>query len=174
MTRFPVVDPSTCTPVQREAIAEWLSDRGQSHPPGALWRMLVASTSSMRSIGKLGAFVRVGTSLDPLVQEIGALIASAERGFRFEVDIHEAKIRALHVDPELVYRVGTGRPTGLPEAAESVAVLSYAMARGQRVDDAHLATLVGLLGEEHLVEVITVIAYFLMLGDLARVLEPDV
>lgn len=174
MTRLPVVDPSTCAPAQREALAEWQRDREQSHPPGALWRMLVTSSSSMRSIGKLGAFVRVGTSLDPLVQEVGALIASAERGFRFEIDIHEAKIRALDVDPDLVYRVGSGRPTSLPETAESVAVLAYAMARGQRVDDAHIATLEGLLGNEHLVEVITVVAYFLMLGDLARVLEPDV
>jgi alkylhydroperoxidase family enzyme len=174
MTRLPVVEPSTCAPVQREAIAEWMTDRGQFDPPGALWRMLVASPPSMRSIGKLGAFVRVGTSLDPLVQEVGALIASAERGFRFEVDIHETKVRALDVEPEQVYRVGSGKPSGLPEAAESVAVLAYAMARGERVDDAHVATLVGLLGEEHLVEVITVIAYFLMIGDLARVLEPDV
>lgn len=173
MTRLPVVDPGTCAPPQREAIAEWLRDRGQSQPPGALWRMLVASPSSMRSIGKLGAFVRVGTSLDPLVQEVGALIASAERGFRFEVDIHEAKVRALGVDPEMVYHVGSGGTDGLSEPAESVAFLAYAMARGQRVDDAQIAALVGLMGNEHLVEVITVIAYFLMIGDLARVLEPD-
>jgi 4-carboxymuconolactone decarboxylase len=173
MTRLPVIDAASAPPAQRDALVEWGRDRGQTHPPGALWRMLVIAPQAMRPIGKLGAFVRVGTSLDPLVQEVGALIACAERGFVFEIDIHEKKIKALGVDPELVYRASSGRPTGLPPAPAAVACLAYAMARGQRVSDPELAQLVELLGEELLVEVLTVIGYFLMISDLARVLEPD-
>ena len=173
MTRLPVRDPATCAPDQRNAIEEWQHDRGQTHPPGTLWRMLVASPSAMRSVGKLGAFVRVGTTLDPVVREIGALIASAERGFSFEIDIHERKLEALGVDPGAVHRARTGEPTGLGQTPDAVAALAYAMARGERCDDDRVHTVIELLGEEHLVEVITVISYFLMLGDLANVLDPD-
>jgi len=47
------------------------------------------------------------------------------------------------------------------------------MARRERVDDLAVEQLVELLGEELLVEALTVIGYFLMISDLAKVLEPD-
>ena len=62
---------------------------------------------------------------------------------------------------------------GLPAAADAVAALAYAMARRERVDDLAVEQLVELLGEELLVEALTVIGYFLMISDLAKVLEPD-
>jgi len=173
MTRLPVLELDDCSSPQHDALVEWGRDRGQVHPPGALWRMLVVAPQAMRPIGKLGAFVRVGTSLDPLIQEVGALIACAERGFRFEIDLHERKLRALGVHPDVVYRAGAGLPTGLPAAADAVAALAYAMARRERVDDLAVEQLVELLGEELLVEALTVIGYFLMISDLAKVLEPD-
>jgi hypothetical protein len=42
----------------------------------------------------------------------------------------------------------------------------------ERISDAAVAHLIDLLGEELFVEVLTVIGYFLMISDLAKVLEP--
>lgn len=173
MSRLPVFDVENCPPAQREVLLEWGRDRGQTTPPGTLWRMMAAAPKGMRALGKLGAFVRVDTTLDPLVQEVAVLVASSERGFVFEINLHEAKIRALGVDPASVYQAGAGIPTGLPAAANAGAFLAYAVARGEHVSDPNFNQLLGLLGVEHLIELLTVIGYYLMISDLAKVLDPD-
>lgn len=173
MTRLPVVDMDTCPSGKRELLQEWLDDRGQVNPPGTLWRMLVVSSAGMRAVGKLGAFVRVATSLDPILQEIGALIASDARGYKFEIDIHSRKLVDLGVDVEAVRRARGGTPTGLGDTADAVAGLAYAMADHGVIADDPIDRVALLIGAEHLVELMTVIGYYLMIGDFARVTQPD-
>jgi len=173
MTRLPVVDTENCPAEQQDALKEWLQDRGQSKPPGALWRMLVASPSAMRAAGKLGAFVRVGTTIDPLLQEIGAFIASEARGFRFEIDIHAHKLEALGANPNSIRTAADGSPTGLGQGPDAVAALAYAMASQEYIGDDIINQALAVMKVDQFIELVTVIAYFLMIGDLARVLEPD-
>jgi alkylhydroperoxidase family enzyme len=173
MTRLPFFDVDDCPPAQREALVEWGRDRGQEAPPGKLWRMMAAAPNGMRAVAKLGAFVRVGTTLDPLVQEVAVLVASSERGFEFEINLHEGKLRALGVDPASVYQAGAGQPTGLPTGADAVASLAYAVARGEHVSDTDFEQLLAILGVEQLIEILAVIGYYLMISDIAKVLEPD-
>src|SRR6478752_4756704 len=78
------------------------------------------SPNGKRAVAKLGAFVRVGTALDPVVQEVAVLVACSERGFEFEINLHEGKLRALGVDPASVYRARDGRITGLPAVVGAV------------------------------------------------------
>jgi alkylhydroperoxidase family enzyme len=173
MTRLPVFNIDDCPPAQRDVLVEWGRDRGQKAPPGNLWRMMAASPNGMRAVAKLGAFVRVGTALDPVLQEVAVLVASSERGFKFEIDLHEGKLRALGVDPASVYRAGDGQTTTLPKEVDAVAALAYAVARGEHVSDPDFEQLLAMLGVEHLIEVLTVIGYYLMISDIAKVLEPD-
>jgi alkylhydroperoxidase family enzyme len=173
MTRLPVFDVDDCPPAQRDVLLEWGRDRGQKSPPGKLWRMMAASPNGMRAVAKLGAFVRVGTRLDPVLQEVAVLVASSQRGFEFEINLHEAKLRTLGVDPASVYKARDGQPTGLTVAADAVAAFAYAVARGEHVNDTDFAQLLAMLGVEHLIEILTVIGYYLMISDFAKVLEPD-
>ena len=173
MTRLLVVDVDNGPPAQRDVLLEWGRDRGQKTPPGRLWRRMAASPNGMRAVAKLGAFVRVGTALDPVVQEVAVLVASSERGFEFEINLHEGKLRALGVDPASVYRARDGRITGLSAVVGAVAVFACAIARGEHVSDADFEELLAMLGVEHLIEVLAVTGYYLMISDFANVLEAD-
>jgi len=104
------------------------------------------SPNGKRAVAKLGAFVRVGTALDPVVQEVAVLVASSERGFEFEINLHEGKLRALGVDPASVYRARDGRITGLSAVVGAVAVFACAIARGEHVSDADFEELLAMLG----------------------------
>jgi hypothetical protein len=56
---------------------------------------------------------------------------------------------------------------------EAVAIFAYAIARGEHVSDAEFDQLLAMLGVEHLIEILAVIGYYLMISDIAKVLEPD-
>jgi hypothetical protein len=107
------------------------------------------------------------------VREVAALVAAGARGHRFEVGVRTAALRGLGVDPGLVGPAARGEPTALGAAADAAAQVAAAMAGPGPVGDAAVRRLADVLGAERFVEVATVAGYFLLLGDLARLLDPD-
>jgi hypothetical protein len=169
---LPLIDPADATEAQRAALAEWSADRGLTRTPANLWRMLVASPESMRAVGKLGAHVRVGLTIDLLPKTVVAAVASRQRGYGHEIGIQEARLADAGIDPADVHAAAQGEVSALPAELAAAARLAGAMASGARPRADDVATLRGLLGDTGFVQLLVSAAYFLMLGDIAGVLQP--
>jgi hypothetical protein len=169
-----VIDPADATDAQRAALAEWRADRAVTHVPASLWRMLVASPESMRAVGKLGAHVRVGLTIDLPFKTVVAAVASRQRGYTYEIGIQEDRLASAGIDPVAVHGVATGSGADtLPPGVAAAARLAGAMAAGERPRADDVTTLRELLGDAGFVQLIVSAAYFLMLGDIAGVLQPS-
>jgi len=168
-----MIDPADATDAQRAVLAEWSADRALTRTPANLWRMLVASPETMRAVGKLGAHVRVGLTIDTLLKTVVAAVASKQRAYSYEITIHEARLSAAGIDPAEVHATAAGEGAGvLPAELAAAARLAAAMAAGDRPRAADVATLRDLLGDAGFVQLLVSAAYFLMLGDVAGVLQP--
>lgn len=170
--RLPVLDTTTGTPEQAEALLEWGRDRGQTSKPGDIWGMLVVSPEGMRRVGKLGAFARVGTGLPKLVREAAVFVAVYARGFDYEIALHEKNILSLGESPDFIEKLRQGKTDGLPDGVREAVHLSQAMIASREVPQDTFDAVKAALGETGLVELSITIAYFLMLSDLAHVFWP--
>jgi alkylhydroperoxidase family enzyme len=153
---------------QRELLREWAADRAQTTPPGVIWRFLMHSPQGMRQIGKLGAFVRVGTSLRPLLREAAVYITVCARQFDFEIAIHTRNMEALGVGADTLHALVDANYNALDDDVAVVARLAHALVGGGTIAARILDDARELLGDEGFVELAIVITYFHMMSDLNR------
>jgi len=173
VTLLPVVDPADATDAQRAVLAEWCADRAVAQMPASLWRMLAANPESMRAVGKLGAHVRVGLTIDLVLKTVVAAVASRQRGYSYEIGIQDARLSAGGIDPAHVHATAAGdEAAGLPAGVAAAARLAADMAGGVRPRTADVAILREMLGDAGFVQLLVSAGYFLMLGDIAGVLQP--
>ncbi|MGH9090260.1 MAG: hypothetical protein ACRDZR_02590 [Acidimicrobiales bacterium] len=170
--RLTPIPDDALTAQQRHLLSEWAADRGQTSPPGDIWRVLVRSPSGMRCVGKLGTFARTGTVLPPRLRVVCSYIAVSRCGFQFEVGIQHRNLELHGFDAASVSALDAGDFDLLDPEVAAVARLSDSIAQRHSASESLTAAVRELLGDHGLVDVVLVATYFLMLSDIAAVLLP--
>ena len=152
---------------QRQLIEEWQADRGQQHPPGALWWLLLRSPAGMRAVGKLGAFARTGTQLPDAVRVAAVLSVVSQRGYTFEIDIQRANMARVGIAKEHTAAIEARDFSALPTPLAAVSRLAYAIADSGVPAPELVQAVRAELDEQQVVEVALVSGYFSMLSDVA-------
>lgn len=168
---LPPVPQGDLSAEQASLLAEWQLDRGQITPPGELWRVLLRSPAAMRAVGKLGAFARTATSLPETLRLVGVFAVVWQRGYAFEIAIQERNLAAAGVPRHVVEAVRQRDYQNLPDGIRTVARLAYGIADAGTVDARTAEAALVLLGDQALVELAVVAAYFAMVADLAAALS---
>ena len=121
------------------------------------------------AVQRLGAAVRYETVFTPRARELAILIVAAHWDSTFEIMAHEAVGRAVGVTDDELSAVRAGE---LPELADpveaAVAGLAHAMTRGDVSDD-EWARWAGVLGDQAVVELSTLVGYYALLALQLRV-----
>jgi hypothetical protein len=152
-------------------VEEWCADRRQSTPPSEIWRVLLNSPDGFRTVGKLGAFVRMGTTLPQELRVIASFVASSQRAYSFEVSTQHENLSRLGWEKPMIDALAQAQFQDLPAEAAVVARLAFTVADRHPVDTELLDGARSLFGDQATVEAVLVAAYFCMLADVALTLS---
>ena len=121
-------------------------------------------------MGGLGEYLRIHSSLSPVIRETAVLAVARELGSAYEWAHHEPIARRVGVRDEVIESIKSGRaPMGIP-AKEGVFVqAAKELARGGMSERTFQAIL-HLLGVRETVDLVVLIGYYSMLaGALGRI-----
>ncbi len=126
---------------------------------------LLRTPALLERVAQLGEALRYGGRLDARVRELAICLAARAVGNQFEWVMHAPLARAAGVAAAAIDAVGAGaRPEGL--AADEQAACDFATELLQRhgVCDATWARAVAVFGEAGVVELTTLVGYFVMVS----------
>ncbi|MCE2456527.1 MAG: carboxymuconolactone decarboxylase family protein [Dehalococcoidia bacterium] len=178
MARLPYVNRDMLTGTAVDTYDRIAETRGSIEPDTPMpnsFRVLLNNPEAAAAVGQLGEYLRLNSSLDPVVREIAILSVAQQTGSGYEWAHHEPVARAVGVRPVVIEGIHSGRaPMGLP-AKEGV----FAQAAKELVDGGNLTehtfqAIEHLLGPSGVVDFIVLVGYYAMLATALRALGVDV
>jgi 4-carboxymuconolactone decarboxylase len=166
--RYPPLAPEALNPDQK-AVADVIlkGPRGQIQGP---FNVLLRAPHVADHVQRLGAHLRFSGALDDRLREVAILTVARHWSAQFEWFAHHAIAMDLGVDAEAAERLRSGRDPAFPDAAQqAVWRLSRIVLESGRLDDAQFAEGTALLGDEALVELLTVLGYYTLLSFILNV-----
>jgi hypothetical protein len=168
--RVPAFELADLDPRQRSLLKEWLFDRSQAAPPSQVWRVLLTSPDGFRVFGKTGAFVRMGTVLPPELRVVASFAASTQRAYAFEIETQRRNLKRIGWTESDIAALARRELASFDDNVAIAATLAFAVADRTLVADDLLSSARERLGDQAVVELVIVSAYFCMLADIALVL----
>lgn len=166
--RLPLPAHETMTEAQRAA-AQALLDGPRKGVYGPFLPLL-RSPQLLDRMGKVGEYLRFGSVLDARVRELAACIAARHAGNQFEWHMHAPLAVQAGVSPEAIDLLRQGaRPQPLAEDEALAHDLSEELLRTHGVSEPTYARAVQRLGEQALVELVTLVGYFVTVSWLMNV-----
>ncbi len=152
-----------------ETRAEAESRPGLPHSFG----VLLNSPEAAEAIGALGEYLRLRSSLSPVIRETAIIAVARELGSKYEWAHHEPIARRAGVRDEVIESIKNGRaPMGIP-AKEGVFVqAAKELARGGMSERTFQAIL-HLLGPRQTVDLVVLIGYYSMLAGALGAFDVD-
>lgn len=169
-TRLPALDLTELDARQQSLVEEWSLDRNQSAPPSEIWRVVLRSPGGFQVLGKLGAFARMGTALPQELRVVASFAASTQRAYAFEIKTQRENLRRAGWTESQVNALARRDLLILREDTAAVARLAYTVADHVPAHEDVLDAVLRLLGDQGVIEVVMVTAYFCMLADIAGAL----
>ncbi|HLH27153.1 MAG TPA: carboxymuconolactone decarboxylase family protein [Chloroflexota bacterium] len=173
MARVSLVVPEAATAAQQAAFAEVGASRGGV---GNLWRALAHSPEFMRRAGATGAYLRFESILPAALRETVILAVAGRWDCPYE-QAHHHPLAARHgLDDATVAALDAGQapaPGALPPLTAAAVRYAQALTRDGRADAALGEELRAGLGEQGLVELTGLVAYYSMLALILNGLEVD-
>lgn len=173
MARVPLVAPEAATAEQQAAFAQVGASRGGV---GNLWRALAHSPEFMRRAGATGAYLRFESVLPAALRETVILAVAGRWDCAYE-QAHHHPLAARHgLDAAAIAVLDAGRPPEpgtVPPLAATAVRYAQALTRDGRADAALANELRAGLGEQGLVELTGLVAYYSMLALILNGLEVD-
>jgi 4-carboxymuconolactone decarboxylase len=179
--RLPVLRPDELSPEQRALYAEINSGRRAANPQlfaltdeaggltGPFNAMLFAPELGA-ALAALGAAVRYETALPARVREMAILAVAEAWDSDYERYAHEAIGRAAGLTEVELAALREGGDLDLGEPVERAALAATrALARRRDLDDAEFAAAQATLGTAMLVELSTLVGYYMSIALLLRV-----
>jgi 4-carboxymuconolactone decarboxylase len=173
--RYPPLAPEALNPDQK-AVAEAILNgpRGQIQGP---FNVLLRAPKLANHVQRLGAHLRFSGALDGRFRELAILTVARHWSAQFEWFVHYPIAMELGVDAEAAERLRLGGDPGFPEAAQQLVWrVSRRVLESGRLDDALFAEATALLGDEAMVELLTVLGYYTLLSfvlNVGRVPVPE-
>lgn len=178
MSRLPLLRPGELDGEQRalyEAITDGRRTTGPQHfrlrhDDGSLagpFNVLLHAPVIGAHVSSLGEAIRFDTSLEAREREIAILAVAASRQASYEWYAHERLGRACGLTHEELEGLRRGDGIAVSSARSAIVHLVAAtLASGRRLDDAEYGRAVDELGETALVELVTLVGYYVMLATL--------
>jgi 4-carboxymuconolactone decarboxylase len=159
--RMPLMPRDAMTPPQREA-----ADAIIAGPRKAIFGPfipLLRSPQLMGRIGDVGAYLRFESTLDARIRELATCVAARHTANQFEWLMHAPLAVAAGVAQTTVDAIAEGRqPRGMAEDEAVALDLSFEVLRQHGCSDATYAAAVKTFGEQGVVELVSLVGYFVM------------
>jgi len=175
MSRLPPIAYDDLTPEQQsvhDTIAS--GPRGSIRGPFLTW---LRNPEMADAAQKLGEYCRFNTGLSRDLAEIVILVTGAHYKSEFEFWAHSQLAREAGVPDEIIEAI---RQDGIPEGVSEDLAIVFATAKSlnqnHRLSDAEYERAVDILGEEQLVDVITLCGYYALVSltlNVAELPTPD-
>lgn len=159
--RMPLPAPDVMTQAQREAAQALIA--GPRKAVFGPFIPLLRSPELLDRVGKLGEYLRFDSVLESRIRELATCVAARHTSNQFEWLMHAPAALKAGVAQATLDAIAEGRQArDLP--ADEAATLDLALELLQRhgVCDATYAQAVALFGEQGVVELVTLIGYFVM------------
>ncbi|MDX1485511.1 MAG: carboxymuconolactone decarboxylase family protein [Alphaproteobacteria bacterium] len=144
---------------------------GQARGPFAVW---LRTPEFAELAGELGLYLRTRTTLPRRLLELTVLVTARNWRAQYEWYAHAGFADAAGLDPAVVEDLRLGRRPRFTADDEAVV---YDVAReidsGRRLTDATYQRAVELLGEQTVIDLLTIIGYYTMIAVLLVGLEVD-
>ena len=159
--RMPLPTSGAMTQAQREA-AQALIDGPRKAVFGPFIPLL-RSPELLGRVGKLGEYLRFDSVLDTRIRELATCIAARHTSNQFEWLMHAPAALKAGVAQATLDAIADGRQArDLPADETTTLDLALELLQHHGVSDATYAQAVALLGEQGVVELVTLIGYFVM------------
>lgn len=127
------------------------------------------------AVQSVGAAIRFGCGLSPLVREVAILAVAAHRRSPFEWWAHEPIGRRAGLDDAQIAALQAGEtPHFEDSAATSAYAFSRALIAGARPDDATFESARATLGLDGVMELVTLVGYYTLLAQLMETFDVGV
>ena len=177
MSRLPDLRPEVLTGEQRalyESIAGGDRARDASfrltEADGSLvgpFAALLLSPVVGNAVQSVGAAIRFGCDLSPLVREVAILAVAAHHRSPFEWWAHEPIARRAGLSDEQIGDLHAGRtPNFDDETATAAHALAVALLAGEHPDDEVFGAARDALGDGGVMELVTLVGYYNLLAQL--------
>ena len=159
--RMPLPASDSMTPAQRAAAEALIAGpRKAVFGPFSPW---LRSPERLGRVGKLGEYLRFDSVLDVRIRELATCVAARHTSNQFEWLMHAPAALKAGVAQTTVDAIAQGRQARDLPADEACAMdVALEMLQHHGVSDATYALAVAQFGEQGVVELVTLIGYFVM------------
>ena len=154
-----------------DRIAETRGSIEPDTPMPNSFRALMNSPKAAEAVGQLGEYLRLHTTLDPVVREIAIISVARHTNSDYEWVHHEPIAREVGVRPQVIESIRTGRaPMGLPAKEGVFAQAAKELVLNGDLTDRTFQAIEHLLGPQAVVEFVALVGYYAMLSVALRAL----
>ena len=161
--RMPLMSMESMTTPQREAAEALIA--GPRNAVFGPFIPLLRSPLMMDRVGKLGEYLRFESVLDTHIRELSTCIAARHVTNQFEWLMHAPLALKAGVDRTVLADIGSGRRPRTMKADETIAFdFATELLNLNSVSDATFAEAKNAFGEAGVVELATLVGYFVMVS----------
>jgi 4-carboxymuconolactone decarboxylase len=170
MARYKELSPADMSAPQKAVVDEIVS--GKRGRFGGPFQILIRSPEVCRHLGRLGEYLRWGSSLSPAQSELAICLTARHIRANYEWHAHAPLAVEGGVPAAAVEAIRTGA-TPLFEAKDQALVykLVTELIDTKRLSDASFAEGIAAFGEQGVVELGTIIGYYTAIGNALNVFE---
>ncbi|MDA0990422.1 MAG: carboxymuconolactone decarboxylase family protein [Verrucomicrobia bacterium] len=164
MARIDPIPMDQMTPEQRRLNDEIAGSRGggPAKGPFALW---LRTPELAEHANAFGSYLRHGTSAPQRLVELAVLIIARAYTAQYEWHAHAAHAGKVGLAPELVEAIRTRRePVIVEEDEKIVHTVTTELTVGRNLSDATYQRAVEILGEQTLLDLVTIIGFYTMVA----------
>lgn len=160
--RMPPLATEQLTEQQAQALAEFVAARGQPTGP---WVVLLRSPELMKRTRGLSDYLRFESVLPGYLREFVILMTARQWGQSYEWNAHFPLAIDEGFSAEMAQAIAEGRrPQGMVEEEEILYDFCMELQRNHSVSDATYAKAVERLGEQGVVETVSLVGYYTMIS----------
>ena len=159
--RMPLLASEAMTQAQREAAQALIS--GPRKAVFGPFIPLLRSPELLGRVGRLGEYLRFDSVLDVRLRELATCVAARHTSNQFEWLVHAPAALKAGVAQATLDAIADGRQAHNVPADEAATLdVSFELLQHHGVSDATYAHALALFGEQGVVELVTLIGYFVM------------
>jgi 4-carboxymuconolactone decarboxylase len=159
---MPPLPTEQLTEQQAQALAEFVAARGQPTGP---WNVLLRSPELMRRTRGLSDYLRFESQLPGYLREFVILMTARQWGQSYEWNAHYPLALDEGFSAEMAQAIAEGRrPEGMVEEEAILYDFVTELQRNHGVSDATYARALERLGEQGVVETVSLVGYYTMIS----------
>src|SRR5580704_2479397 len=170
MARYRELSPAEMNPAQKAVVDEIVS--GKRGRFGGPFRILVRAPEVCKHLGRLGEYLRWGSSLAPALSELAICLTARHIRANYEWHAHALLAVEAGVPAAAMEAVRKGGTPNFPAKDQALVYkLVTELIDTKRLSDASFAEAIAAFGEQGVVELGTIIGYYTAIGNSLNVFE---